>query len=60
MLGFPRSWAEKVFVCYKNYHQSLEMSPYKALYGRKFRSPIHWHETSEGKILDPKEMDKVS
>ena len=38
-LDFPRSWAEKValmeFVYNNSYHQSLEMSPFDALYGRK-------------------------
>ena len=25
-----------------NYHVSIEMAPYKALYGRKCRSPLYW------------------
>ena len=44
MLDFPRSWAEIVplmgFAYNKSYHQSLGMSPFEALYGRKCQSPI--------------------
>ncbi|XP_071909722.1 uncharacterized protein [Coffea arabica] len=29
------------------------MAPYKALYGRKCRSPIYWDEVGERRILDP-------
>ncbi|XP_071923140.1 uncharacterized protein [Coffea arabica] len=29
------------------------MTPDEALYGRKYRSPIHWDEIGEKKILDP-------
>ena len=48
------------FTYNNNYHQSLEMSLYEALYDKKCRLPIHWHEASERKFLGPKEMDKVS
>ena len=27
------------------------MSPYEVLYGKKYRSPIHWDETGERKFL---------
>ena len=30
------------FACNNSYHASIEMAPYEALYGRKFRSPICW------------------
>ena len=36
------------------------MSPFEALYGRKCRSPIHWHEARERKFLEPEEVDAVS
>ncbi|XP_071928103.1 uncharacterized protein [Coffea arabica] len=29
------------------------MAPYEALYGRRCRSPIHWEEVGERKIIDP-------
>ena len=63
-LDFPGSWAEKVslmeFTYNNSYHQSLGMSPFEALYGRKCRSPIHWHEAGERKFLGPDEVDAVS
>nr|XP_027075932.1 uncharacterized protein LOC113699786 [Coffea arabica] len=31
----------------------LQMVPYEALYGRQCRSPIHWDEVGERKIIDP-------
>ena len=44
-LDFPRSWAKMVplmeFANNNSYHQSLGMSLFEALYGRKCRSPIH-------------------
>ncbi|KAL5540705.1 hypothetical protein UlMin_045820 [Ulmus minor] len=33
------------------------MAPYEALYGRKCRSPVHWHESGEHKLM---ELDFVS
>ncbi|KAM0038029.1 putative nucleotidyltransferase, Ribonuclease H [Helianthus debilis subsp. tardiflorus] len=31
----------------KNYHSSIQMAPFEALYGRKCRSPIVWHEIGD-------------
>ena len=36
-----------------SYHSSIGMAPYEALYGRKCRSPIHWDEVGERKLLGP-------
>ena len=36
------------------------MSPFEALYGRKCRRPIHWHEAGEMRFLEPEEVDAVS
>ena len=35
------------------------MPPYKALYGRKCRSPVHWDEVGERKILGPELMQQT-
>ena len=63
-LDFPGSWAEKValmeFAYNNSFHQSLEMSPFEALYRSKCRSSIHWHEVDERNILGPEEVDIVS
>lgn len=34
-----------------NYHASIKMTPYKILYGWKYRSSIYWFEVSENKIM---------
>ncbi|XP_071939113.1 uncharacterized protein [Coffea arabica] len=36
-----------------SYHSSIQMAPYEALYGRRCRSPIHWDEVGERKVIDP-------
>ncbi|KAL5567484.1 hypothetical protein UlMin_024059 [Ulmus minor] len=39
------------------YQATIGMAPYEALYGRKCRSPVHWHESGEHKLMD---LDFVS
>ena len=48
------------FTYNNSYHQSIKVSPFEALYGRKCRSPIYWHEAGERRILGPEEVDVVS
>ncbi|XP_062103165.1 uncharacterized protein LOC133814184 [Humulus lupulus] len=36
----------------KIYQETIGMEPYEALYGRKCRSPIHWHEVGERKYIE--------
>nr|XP_027081094.1 uncharacterized protein LOC113703812 [Coffea arabica] len=38
---------------YPSYQTSIQMAPYEALYGRRCRSPIHWDEIGEKKVVDP-------
>jgi hypothetical protein len=39
---------------YNNYYQaSLQMAPFKALYGRKCRTPLNWSETGESQMFGP-------
>ena len=33
-----------------SYHNSIEMAPYEALYGRKYRSPLCWDEIGEREL----------
>lgn len=34
-----------------SYHASVGMPPYEPLYGRTCKSPVHWNEVGEPKIL---------
>ncbi|XP_075096565.1 uncharacterized protein LOC107786335 [Nicotiana tabacum] len=54
---FRRDWAQ-------GYHSSIKMASYKALYGRRCRSPIGWFEVGEAELLGPdlvyQAMEKVN
>ena len=56
-LEFGGQWERHLplieFAYNNSYHASIGMAPYEALYGRKCRSPIHWNEIGERKILGP-------
>ena len=41
------------FAYNNSYYASIEMAPYEALYGRKYRSPLCW-EVSERELISPK------
>ena len=51
MLDFKGSWNQYItpmeFAYNNNYQASIEMTPYKALYGRKWQSPLHWDDVGE-------------
>ena len=38
------------FAYNNSYHNSIEMTPYEALYGRKYRSPLCWDEIGEREL----------
>ncbi|GJT01310.1 putative reverse transcriptase domain-containing protein [Tanacetum coccineum] len=55
VLDFEGSWdvhLPLVEFSYNNsYHSSVRCAPFKALYGRKCRSPIMWAEVGEGQLI---------
>ena len=56
-LDFKGSWTDHLplveFAYNNSYQSSIGMKPYKALYGRKCRSPFCWDEVGEKTILGP-------
>ena len=67
VLEFRGAWDEHIslmeFAYNNQYHSSIQMAPYEALYGRKCRSPIYWDEEGtrvlEGPEIVQDTMDKV-
>ena len=57
VLAFKGSWEKYLslveFAYNNSYHSNIEMAPYKALYGRKCRSPLCWEEVGERQLLGP-------
>ena len=41
------------FTYNNNYHSSIGMTPFEALYGRRCRTSLCWHESGESVVLGP-------
>lgn len=41
------------FTYNNSYHSSIGMTPFEALYGRRCRTPLCWHESGESVVLGP-------
>lgn len=57
VLQFKGSWDERLsfieFAYNNNYHSSIEIAPFEALYRRHYKMPICWEEVSERKLYGP-------
>ena len=64
VMDFQGSWSQYLplieFSYNNSYQESIQMSPYEMLYGRKCRSPIHWHEAGERRYLGPELVDQAT
>nr|GFA45660.1 DNA/RNA polymerases superfamily protein [Tanacetum cinerariifolium] len=63
-IDFEKGWVNHlplVEFSYNNiYHASIKAAPFKALYGRKCRSPICWTEVGESQILGPELIQETT
>nr|GEU41241.1 putative reverse transcriptase domain-containing protein [Tanacetum cinerariifolium] len=57
VIDFGKCWVKDLPLCefsYNNsYHASIKAAPYKALYGRKYRSLVCWAEVGEAQLTGP-------
>ncbi|XP_070022965.1 uncharacterized protein [Nicotiana sylvestris] len=57
VLDFKGSWDDHFplieFAYNNSYHANIQMAPFKALYGRRCRSPIGWFEILETELIGP-------
>ncbi|GJS83138.1 putative reverse transcriptase domain-containing protein [Tanacetum coccineum] len=64
ILDFRGSWdvhLPLVKFSYNNtYHSSVRCASFKALYGRKCRSPIMWAEVGEGQLIGPELVQETT
>ncbi|WMV24073.1 hypothetical protein MTR67_017458, partial [Solanum verrucosum] len=67
VIDFNGNWDDHLalveFTSNNNYHSSIHMTPYEALYGRRCRSPVGWFEVGEAALIGPdsvhEAMEKV-
>nr|GEY68766.1 retrotransposon protein, putative, Ty3-gypsy subclass [Tanacetum cinerariifolium] len=54
VIDFRKGWVKHLplveFWYNNNYHASIKVAPYEALYGRKCRSPVCWAEVGEAQL----------
>lgn len=58
--GSWESYLPLVEFAYNNSFQAtIGMAPYETLYGRRCRSPVHWDEVGEKRILGPEIVERT-
>ncbi|KAK8618130.1 hypothetical protein V6N13_116001 [Hibiscus sabdariffa] len=57
VIGFGKNWEKSIplveFAYNNSYRTSIQMAPFKALYGRRCRTALCWSELRENKVLGP-------
>jgi hypothetical protein len=63
VLTYGKDWEQSLpyaeFSYNNSYQASLGMSPFEALYGRKFRTPSMWSEVGEHNLVGPDLIKEV-
>ncbi|GKD87584.1 putative reverse transcriptase domain-containing protein [Tanacetum coccineum] len=64
MINFGKGWVKHLplaeFSYNNSYHASIKAAPYKALYGRKCRSPVCWAEVGEAQLTGPEMIQETT
>jgi hypothetical protein len=53
-LGWDKRLPYAEFSYKNNYQASLKMSPFEVLYGRNYRTPLHWDQPGERQVFGPR------
>jgi len=48
------------FTYNNNFHVSIGMTPYEALYGRKCRTPLCWYQDGEAMLVGPELLEQTT
>nr|GFC70427.1 putative reverse transcriptase domain-containing protein [Tanacetum cinerariifolium] len=63
-IDFGKGWVNHLslveFSYDNSYHASIKATPFEALYGQKYRSPVCWTEVGDAQILGPELIQEMT